>query len=672
MKNLKRFTLLIVFCIIIFSACQSRSDNNDKKLINGLSNKSLNVTSDKNQLGSNGADASRFYRNVSSINFDELTFTPWDTQKHALTKEKKQAKKPYTIMVYMNGSDLESENGAATDDLVEMLDSGVSSNNVNIVLFTGGTNRWQNNVIPENDCVIWEVSDGRIHKTTSIGLVNMGDPGTLSSFIDFTMENFPAEKYGLVLWDHGGGSIAGYGHDEKFNNSNLTLLDMNYAFERSKLSQTKLEFLGFDSCLMASIEMAVIASDYANYLIASEDLEPGGGWDYSFLSMLNHNPYATGAELGVTLTDYFMDCYGVNSEEILTMSVIDLSNIHLVMESLGTLMNKCSYSLLTDKESSFKTLAKKRSGTKTFGEGSPRDNECDMVDIGDMVNKLSDLYPAETANIVSELEKCVVYNRNNSDVNLSGLSAYYIYGGKGIGDFTLNTYASLYMDEKYTSYLNNFYSLLDNDNAAKSNSRYRSNTQKENDDDDALMTAGDLISSELTVWKPIDDKPGYFIMTGILSGINTQPDEVLLTIKSTLWPRINGENVCMYKIGSSNKNLMYAIPSFVNGRDCDIIVSLSEKYPDGKILGIRQEDGVIIQKGLDNINDGDKISFYYQERYFGDNSDDDNINWYKGKEFTVNGEFKLEWSKNNYDNAQYYLRLIDIRNNESFADTNTD
>jgi len=375
--------------------------------------------------------------------------------------------KPYTIMIYMNGSDLESEIGAATTDLIEILDSGLNSENANVIIFTGGADYWHNDVIPANECAIWYVADGELFNIANVGLQNMGEPDTLSDFITYAMSHFPAHKYGLVMWDHGGGAIAGFGHDEHFDyydEGSLTLLEMDYAFKKAGLSGQALEWLGFDACLMATVEMAQIASQYAKYLIASEDLEPGDGWDYKFLGLLNHYPYASGYLLGKEIVDTFMDFYGPNSDEILTLSVIDLNKVQPVMDSMGALMKRCSYKLITGRYS-FVTLSERRGNTKTFGEGSPRDSESDMIDIGDMAKQLEDLFPQETAAVHRALDSAVLYNRYNSNIPLYGLSAYYIYGGQFYENLEL--YAELDVDFAYIWYLQKFFSSLTGQEAAK-------------------------------------------------------------------------------------------------------------------------------------------------------------------------------------------------------------
>jgi hypothetical protein len=564
--------------------------------------------------------------------FNSSTFTPWDIRK-ASKKVGPREHKPYTIMLYMNGSDLESEAGAATDDLIEILDSGMDSRNVHFIILTGGTKRWHNTVVPANECVLWEVEDGLLYKTAGIGRANMGDPGTLSSFISFGMQNYPADKYGLIMWDHGGGSIAGYGHDEKFIEGNLTLLDMKTAFEEAGLGESKLEFLGFDSCLMATVEMAVVASDYAKVLIASEDLEPGEGWDYYFLSVFNQYPRIDGMTLGAVIVDYFMEYYGHDTDEVLSLSVADLRHAQAVMDAVGDLMRLGYDSLKANERNSFNNLAGRRVRTKTFGEGSPRDNESDMVDIGDMANKLADLYPAEAAAVIDALNQCVVYNRHNSDVDLKGLSTYYIYGGKEWGVPSLNTYASLNVNASYTRYLRQFFDALTSGAAGRNRSR----------------AAAPPVSAETVLWQPVAGKKGTYRLAGISEDENT-----------TLWPTLNKQFVCLYPAAQSQRNKQYAIPAQVNGKDCDIIVLFNEKNPTGLVEGARYKDGPIIQKGFDPIEPGDKVAIYSLEI-----NANGKTSWHKGRTLTVRDGLSLSWAEapDGYGKGQ---KITDIKGDAQY------
>ena len=454
--------------------------------------------------------------------------------------------KPYTIMIYMNGSDLESKIGAATIDLIEILESGLHSKNANVIIFTGGANYWQNDIIPAKECVLWSAENGELLEIKRLGLLNMGNPDTLADFISFSMENFPAKKYGLIMWDHGGGAIAGFGHDEKFEyyDGSLSLPDMDYAFNKAGLRGQKLEWLGFDSCLMATVEMAAIASQYAKYLIASEDLEPADGWDYKFLGFLNRKPKASGYQIGKEIVDTFMDFYGPDSDEILTLSVVDLNMIRRVMTAMGQLMEQCSDKLLADVENNFAVLAKHRRNTKTFGEGSPRDNESDMVDIGDMATQLADIFPYEAYRVHSELKDAVLYNRHNSKIPLYGLSAYYVYGGPFYE--SLDLYSQLDVSEAYVRYLLKFFDEL---KARDTESKYH-------------------------------------------------------TLQSNLW----GQPVTLYRTAQLTDRTRYAVPAKVNGKDCDIIVCIKDGTQELNVLGYRYTDYPVKQKGCYPFEPDDEIA----------------------------------------------------------------
>ncbi|MDR3278162.1 MAG: hypothetical protein LBT12_05255 [Oscillospiraceae bacterium] len=482
-----------------------------------------------------------FTRDVSALDFSGVKFTPWDVTA-AAARVAPQPKRAQTVLIYMNGSDLETDMGAATADLQELLSSGVDPSLINVVLFTGGTNRWRNNVIPANECMLSRVADGGLEKLTGVGLRNMGDAGTLASFLEFGASVFPADKTSLILWDHGGGSIAGYGHDEKFNDSSLTLLEMEYAFERAGLAENRLELLGFDACLMATAEMSVVAARYAGFLVASESLEPGTGWDYTCFGELNRSADMDGVTFGKILTDAFMASGGDASEE-LTLSVIDTAQAGYVMGALGALTRRCLDELAANPGGGFPALAQKRGQTRTFGVGSPRDNACDMVDVGDMAQNLGEYFPDETRNVLGALARAVVYCRYNSGA-LSGMSAYYIFGGRADAENSLGVYEALQMSEAYTAYLTAF--------------------------------------------------------ADALTGREAR------SVQNTVSARVDGRAVRLYETSRAPDGTVFALPAKVNGAAVDLVV-LRENSGGAVLLGYRREEGYIIQKGLDTLQIGDEV-----------------------------------------------------------------
>jgi len=620
--------------------------------------------------------ANTYVRNTNTVDFSTVKSTPWDISE-ASTHVEPQDKRPYTIMVYMIGSNLESEDGSASSDIQEMLNSQVNSENANVIIMTGGAKTWKDFGIP-SDCSLIQVKDGQLYLLDTIGMKDMGDPGTLSSFIDFSMENFPADKYGLIMWDHGGGSIYGFGYDENFKGDGLTLLEMNQALESSDAKNTRFEFIGFDACLMASVEMSAVASDYANYLIGSEDVEPGYGWDYAFLSSLN-NTGLRGDAIGQSIVDTSMKFYDGYDVDV-TLSVIDLGQVDYVLGAMDNMMNQCENDLNSGTVK-FSTFSKKRAGTKTFGTGSPRDNCYDMVDLGDMASKLKDLYPGAANEMENALSKAVVYNKYTAQTDsIHGLTGYYIYGQKDRAEYAINTYESLKMSNNYTEYQKSFASDLTGTKILDLSAR--SIPMEENSSGDYYVTLSqdeisNLVSIDFTVWEKVPDPSleDYYFMIGMQSGVTIDENGNCLSKFSGIWPGAAGYYACLYEISDDNGAKTYAIPAQLNGKNVDIIALYNETYPNGKILGARNisEDTnssfQMAQRGLTTIKDGDEVAFCYFAQYLGPDPENTSHEWYVGESFTVNGELTLQNYKASPGDVYLYgFKLTDSQRNESYSD----
>ena len=122
-------------------------------------------------------------------------------------------------MVYMCGTDLESRSGMATSDLQEMAAANLSDN-VNIIVYTGGCTRWRVSGISNTVNQIYQLRNGQLNTLEkNYGTGSMTNPSTLTGFIQYCKKNFKADRYDLIFWDHGGGSISGYGYDENYPRS---------------------------------------------------------------------------------------------------------------------------------------------------------------------------------------------------------------------------------------------------------------------------------------------------------------------------------------------------------------------------------------------------------------------------------------------------------------------
>lgn len=196
-----------------------------------------------------------------------------------LPQKEEGEKESHTLLIYMCGSDLESERGYASNNIEEMLKAKLPKN-IKVVLQTGGAEDWHTSGISAENIGRYEVSDGELTSVSVLPQGNMGDRETLLSFLTFAKENYPADKTSLILWDHGSGSVGGVCFDENYGMDALTLNEIDGALSEADVD---FEFIGFDACLMATYDTASVIKNYADYMIASEELEPASGWDYKAL-----------------------------------------------------------------------------------------------------------------------------------------------------------------------------------------------------------------------------------------------------------------------------------------------------------------------------------------------------------------------------------------------------
>ncbi len=202
---------------------------------------------------------------------------PEDMVKEKQTEIKGDGKDQATVFVYMNGSDLESEDGEATEDLCEMLAANISSQ-VNVLVETIGTKSWSKRLgIASDHTQRYKAEAGNLVLVDdSLGQLDCTSPDTLADFISWGAENYPANRYILIFWDHGAGPVYGFGYDEhQSEDSVLTIDEIQTAIRQSGIY---FDIIGMDSCIMSSLELCCAMYNYCDYMILSEDFESGYGW----------------------------------------------------------------------------------------------------------------------------------------------------------------------------------------------------------------------------------------------------------------------------------------------------------------------------------------------------------------------------------------------------------
>lgn len=356
-----------------------------------------------------------------------------------------------TILVYMCGTDLESKSGMGTADLTEM-SKAVLSDKINLLVYTGGCSRWKNNIISSSVNQIYQIKQGGlVCLNRNAGSASMTDPNTLADFISWGCGNYPADRYELILWDHGGGSLSGYGYDEKNKRSgSMSLASLGKALNKAG---QKFDFIGFDACLMATVENARMLADYADYMIASEETEPGIGWYYTnWLTQLSQNTSLATLDVGKKITDDFVStCARKCPRQAATLSVVDLSELS---ETLPQEMSAFSQNLLEKiRNSEYQTVAAARYNAREFAQSSV----IDQIDFVDFAKKMN---TEEGMDLADVLLDAVKYNLTSSNMrNAYGLSVYFPYKKMSSVNTAVQTYHALEMDTDYADCIREFASL---------------------------------------------------------------------------------------------------------------------------------------------------------------------------------------------------------------------
>jgi hypothetical protein len=355
-----------------------------------------------------------------------------------------------TIMVYLCGTDLESKSGMATNDLKEMANATLSDQ-VNVIVYTGGCNGWKLSGISSKVNQIYRVKQGSMEcLVADDGKKVMTDPDTLSGFIKWGVKNYPADRYELIFWDHGGGSVSGYGYDEKFADSGaMDLAEISKALTDGGV---KFDFIGFDACLMATLENGLMLDAYGDYLIASEETEPGVGWYYTdWLTALAKDTSIETLQLGKIIIDSFTEaCAKTCPGQKTTLSLVDLCELSQTVPSELADFAKTTSEQINSNE--YKAVSNARSSSREFAG-----NKIDQVDLVDFAEKVG---TAEAKELSKTLLDAIKYNRTSSAMtNAYGLSIYFPYRTARKVDSMVDTYEDIGMDEEYAKCIQSFASM---------------------------------------------------------------------------------------------------------------------------------------------------------------------------------------------------------------------
>ena len=357
----------------------------------------------------------------------------------------------WTIFVYLCGTDLESENGMGSGDMDEML-NGSSNENIRYVIQTGGTNGWQSSMVDSDSLCRFVITNGEIEQVDTQPLTSMGNPDTLKDFLSWGVENYASEHMGVDIWNHGGGSITGVCFDELNEQDSILLRELDTALSQVvPQMDRKFDFVGFDACLMSTLETANILANYADYMIASEQTEPGLGWDYTAIGeYVCENGGVDTVSLGQVICDGFYEsCKQTNEEDDSTLVVMDLSKVDEILDAYNTFANNM-YEAGAD-STALSNMVRGIQDAEFFGSNNRSEGYTNMVDLVGLAEACEG-YAEGIEELKSAVSASMAYMKmgaRHSDA--CGISTYYPLSIGGSEE--LSTFSDVAVSPYYVSFI---------------------------------------------------------------------------------------------------------------------------------------------------------------------------------------------------------------------------
>ena len=585
-----------------------------------------------------------------------------------------------TIMIYIDGSNLESDGEIVTAELASINPNEIDTDNVNLLIYTGGTKEWHTDYISNKENAIFILTKDGFKKLETYSKLNMGDPKTLSSFLTYGYENYPASKYDLILYDHGG-AIDGAIYDD-FTGDNIKLEEFAIALKDSPFSSSnKFDSVVFRTCLNGTLEVASVFKDYAEYLAFSEEVSYGSSLS-NVLSFINEvKPSDNGYDFGKRFVEQYkkqmseIDFMGTSG---VTYSVVDLSKIDDIISNLDKFVEGI------DLSKSYSNISKVRGSLYQYG-GS--DTSFDTIDLYSFIDGIKNCSTVDSSSLLNSIENAILYNYTNMK-NSNGVSIYFPFkGNKAFKERYLNVYNKLDFSDNYRSLIRSFYSTQSGAKSFGFNLAENESTIEDSGREVTLTLTEDemnnYISSYYIVFERNQEHPNYYLPIYRSSNVEVGDNYIKTKIGNNLVSILNEEDGQRYLIplmdDSKDGVEAYETPMAVL---YDTSKSFGEKGFSYNVNAYFKIDGTNVQLSnakitvndddrltgmLLNPSDFDRIEIYRPIYKITDDNGNYTTEWESAPEITgfSNDINDIDLKTSSLQDGEYYVvfNIVDINNN---------
>ncbi len=564
----------------------------------------------------------------------------------------------WAVYWYLCGSDLESGGGFASTDLGEMMEAQLPEN-VTVVIQTGGSSVWHNDQMDPSKLQRWTYTSQGLSLVEELDSASMGDAQTLYEFLDFAHTNYPADKVAVTFWNHGGGSVSGAAFDELYDNDSLNLTEMYQAFNEvwpADTANPALELVGFDTCLMATVDVAAVFQNFSKYLVASEETEPGNGWLYSgWLGELAQNPAMDGDDLGIAIcSSYYEGCEAVGTAEQTTLSVTDLTKLTPLLDAYEAFGQE-AFAAAAEDPGFFAQLGRAAAQSENYGGNTREQGYTNMVDLGHLARQTAWMLPSAQG-VCDALADCVIYQVGGPyRSEATGLSCYYSYSGD-VDDF--NGYISVGAGSAFkhlyayglTGELGEggeeYLASLDIQDLPKlvtlADTGWDGAALDVNDEGTAYLTlgpeAGNILAGIGFSLFYVDEGNDQMLFLGTDNDLEADWDNgVFYDNFRGVWGAIDGHIVYMELSCEGEDYNLYSVPVLLNGEEYNLQVAYDFSGGEWTILGASQglDESGMASKELRLLEEGNVITTIWQLSSF---SGEDDFEMYTAEELTVTAD----------------------------------
>ena len=374
--------------------------------------------------------------------------------------------KSVVVLEYIVGSDLEDKAALASVNIDQIIKATKGGSSLKFVVEAGGTQRWFTSGIDDYSHARYEIQDGKLSKVQDLdATASMSDPDALYDFLVWARNNYQADRYMLVLWDHGGGLSSGFGKDalNKRESTAYGTLLVNEIADAIGRSGMRFDLIGFDACLMQGVELAKALEPYADYYLASEETEEGYGWFYtSAFELLAKNPGIATEAFGKEMISSF-DVYNsvLNSGKAktnTTLSLIDLSRLDQAYEQLMAFYDLQDEAIRKDPADYVDISAAASKSYAFLGN--------EQLDLIDYLEKLDDadyddsiISSKQIKELTDRFKATVVYRNQVSNEGIYGIALTFPFDSISVYQDEHNQYKAFNMEQARNFY-DDYFSIM--------------------------------------------------------------------------------------------------------------------------------------------------------------------------------------------------------------------